>query len=126
LPISLDCPFLIVPSVFSNMYLSCVLCGQRCQYSWIVHSWLSHQFSLTFICPVYCVANVVNISGLSILIALLISLTFPLGHALIFPTDWKNSCYIEISISIDSPRSTLSGLPYFSTRESKICKFNYR
>ena len=24
LPVSLDCPFLIVPSVFSNVYLSCV------------------------------------------------------------------------------------------------------
>jgi hypothetical protein len=67
LPISLDCPFLIVPSVFSNIYLFCVLCAQRCQYLWIVHSWLSHRFSLTFICPVCCVANVANISGLSIL-----------------------------------------------------------
>ena len=28
LPVSLDCPFLIAPSVFSNMYLSCVLCTQ--------------------------------------------------------------------------------------------------
>ena len=26
LPLSLDCPFLIAPSVFSNVYLSCVLC----------------------------------------------------------------------------------------------------
>jgi hypothetical protein len=24
LPVSLDCPFLIAPSVFSNVYLSCV------------------------------------------------------------------------------------------------------
>ena len=28
LPVSLDCPFLIAPSVFSNMYLPCVLCTQ--------------------------------------------------------------------------------------------------
>ena len=26
LPVSLDCPFMITPSVFSNVYLSCVLC----------------------------------------------------------------------------------------------------
>jgi hypothetical protein len=57
-PVSLDCPFLIVPSVFSNIYLSCVLCAQRCQCLWIVHSWLSLRFSLTFICPVSCVPNV--------------------------------------------------------------------
>jgi hypothetical protein len=29
LPVSLDCPFFIIPSVFSNMYLSCVLCTLR-------------------------------------------------------------------------------------------------
>jgi len=28
---------------------SCVLCSQCCQFLWIVHSWLSLQFSLTFI-----------------------------------------------------------------------------
>jgi len=43
LPVSLDCPFLIAPSVFSNVYLfclssSCVLCTQCCQCLWIVHS----------------------------------------------------------------------------------------
>ena len=37
LPVSLDCPFLIAPSVFSNVYLFClpsswVLCIQCCQY----------------------------------------------------------------------------------------------
>ena len=64
LPVSLDCPFLlpvrysltficpvscvlyvasfsglsffITPSVFSNMYLSCVLCTLCCQFLWIV------------------------------------------------------------------------------------------
>jgi hypothetical protein len=86
-------------------------------------------FALCFVLSVFALClfpSTAFVSGLSILIALLISLTFPLGHALIFPTDWKNSCYIDISISIDSPRSALSGLPYFSTRESKIWKFNYR
>ena len=41
LPVSLDCPFLIAPSVFSNVYL---------QFLWIVHFWLPLRYSLTFIC----------------------------------------------------------------------------
>ena len=48
----LDCPFgflWIVPSVFSDVYLSCVLCVQCCQFLWIVHSWLSLRFSVTCI-----------------------------------------------------------------------------
>ena len=67
LPVSLDCPFLIIPSVFSNVYLFCVLYTQCCQCLWIVHSWLPLRFSLTFICPVSCVPNVASVSGLSIL-----------------------------------------------------------
>ena len=77
---ALDCTFLIVPSVFSNVYLSVSLdcpfliapsisCAQGWQCSglsipdcsfnlvclkltvlWIVHSWLTLRFSLTFIC----------------------------------------------------------------------------
>ena len=43
LSLSLDCPFLIVPSVFSNVYL------------------------LPMVCPVFCISNVSSISGLSIL-----------------------------------------------------------
>jgi hypothetical protein len=38
LPVSLDCPFLFAPSVFSKVYLSCVLCIQCCQCLWIVHA----------------------------------------------------------------------------------------
>jgi hypothetical protein len=38
LPVSLDCPFLIVPLVFTNVYLSCVLCTLCCQILWIVYS----------------------------------------------------------------------------------------
>ena len=38
--------FLVV-SVFLST--SCVLCIQCCQYLWIVYSWLSLRFSLTFI-----------------------------------------------------------------------------
>ena len=44
--------------VFSNVYLSCVLCVQCYQFHWVVHSSLPLQFSLTFICPVSCVSNV--------------------------------------------------------------------
>ena len=77
LSVSLVCPFFLVPSVFSNVYLlclsfSCVLYTQCCQFLWFVHSCLSLLFSLTFICfvclrPVSCVPNVVSFSRLSIL-----------------------------------------------------------
>jgi uncharacterized membrane protein len=67
LTVPLDCPFLMAPSVFSNVYLSCVLCTQCWQCLWIVHCWLSIRFSLTFICPVSCVLLVDSPSGLSIL-----------------------------------------------------------
>ena len=53
LPLSLDCPFLIAPTVFSHVYLCC-----HCL--WIVHSWLPLQFPLTII-------YVAIVSGLSIL-----------------------------------------------------------
>ena len=71
LQVSLDCPFLIAPSVFSNVYfhpvgvtsvsgLSILDCtfgflyrlfsSCRCyKCLWIVHSWLHLRFSLTFI-----------------------------------------------------------------------------
>jgi hypothetical protein len=111
LPVSLDCPFLlplrhsltficpvaclpyvasfselsffITPSVFSNIYLSCVLCTIFCQFLWIVLFYIAPsvfssmylscvfvdpmlplsldcpfslplRYSLTFICPVSC------------------------------------------------------------------------
>jgi len=60
LSVPLDCPFLIAPSVFSNVYLSCDHC---CQFLWIVYFLLSLRYSLTFICPV---TIVVSSSGLSI------------------------------------------------------------
>ena len=118
LPVSLDCPFTqprwysltcicpvscvsyvasfsglsfyITPWVFSNMYLSSVLCILCCQFLWIVllHyalysltcicpvscvsyvasfslSFLPLQYSLTCICPVSCVSYVASFSGLS-------------------------------------------------------------
>ena len=106
LPVSLDCPFTlplrysltcicpvscvsyvasfsglsfyITPSVFSNMYLSCVLCILCCQFLWIL-LWIAPyvtsftfllplRYSLTFICPVSCVPYVASFSGLSFFI----------------------------------------------------------
>ena len=55
------------PSVFSNVYLACVSCTQCWQCLWIVHSWLSIRFSLTFIIPVSCVLNADSVSALYIL-----------------------------------------------------------
>jgi hypothetical protein len=66
LPVSLECLFLIAPLVFSNIYLSCVLCSLCCQFLWIVYFLLHLRYSLTFICPVSCVPSVASFSGLSI------------------------------------------------------------
>ena len=53
LHVSLDCPFFIVLSVCSNVYLLhtvCpVSCAQCCTCLWIVHSSLSFRFALKFI-----------------------------------------------------------------------------
>ena len=96
LPVSLDCPFLLpvrysltficpvscVPyvasfsglsffitrSVFSNIYLSCVLCTLCCQFSLDCPFLLPVRYSLTFICPVSCVPYVASFSGLSFFI----------------------------------------------------------
>ena len=51
LSMSLDLPFVIEPSVFSDVYLFClspssVICTQCCPCNWIVHSWLTLRFSL--------------------------------------------------------------------------------
>jgi hypothetical protein len=66
LSVSLDCIFLIAPLVFSDVYLSCVLCTLCCQFLWIVYFWLPIWYSLMFICPVSCVTYVVRFSGLYI------------------------------------------------------------
>ena len=75
LHVSLDCPFFIVLSVCSKVYLLhtvCpVSCAQCCTCLWIVHSSLSFRFALKFIYYiqfVLClVPNVARVSGLSIL-----------------------------------------------------------
>ena len=89
--VSLDFPFAIVPSIFSNIYVSCVFCVQCCCISGLsirdCHSsvfsnvYLSCvlqcpldcpfaiillRFSLTFICPVFFSTQCCCISGLFI------------------------------------------------------------
>jgi hypothetical protein len=66
LPVSLNCPFVMAPLVFSHVYLSCVLCTICCPILWIVHLWLPLWYSLTFICPVSYVPYVSSFSGLYI------------------------------------------------------------
>ena len=66
-PVSLDCSLLIAPSVFYDVYLSCVLCSICGQFLWIVHCWLPLRCSLTFIYPVSCVLYVTSFSRLFIL-----------------------------------------------------------
>jgi hypothetical protein len=63
---SLDCISLIASLVFSDVYLSCVLCTLCCQFLWIVYFWLPLWYSLTFICLVSGVPYVVRFSWLYI------------------------------------------------------------
>ena len=60
--------FYITPSVFSNIYLSCVFCALFCQFLWIVFFSLHLRYSLTCICPLSCVPYVASFSGLFIFI----------------------------------------------------------
>jgi len=67
-PVSLDCTFLIAPSVFSNIYLSPVLFVPNasrsldCQFL-IVPSVVSN----VYLSHVSCVPNIASVSGLTIL-----------------------------------------------------------
>jgi formate hydrogenlyase subunit 4 len=58
LPISLDCPFFILLSVFSSVYLFCVFCTQCCQ--WIVKDLSVHSIKTSVICIllIYPVASI--------------------------------------------------------------------
>jgi hypothetical protein len=51
LPVSMDCPFLIAPSVFSNVYLSCV--PYVVSFYGLPLFLLPLRYSLTFIYLVY-------------------------------------------------------------------------
>jgi glycerol-3-phosphate acyltransferase PlsY len=60
--------FCINPSVFSNIYLSCVLYTYVASFSGL-SVLLPLRYSLTFICPVSCVPYVASFSGLSFCIS---------------------------------------------------------
>ena len=86
LPVSLDCPFLIIPSScvpnvasFSGLFVSdypFVLCTLCCQFLWIVHFWLPLRLVYPmlpvpldcpfFITPSSCVPYVASLSGFSV------------------------------------------------------------
>ena len=59
--------FLFCFVLFCFAWIRSVSCVPRCLCFWIVHSWLSHRLSVTFICPVSCAPNVACVSGLFIL-----------------------------------------------------------
>ena len=65
LTVSLYCPFLIAPSVFSNVYFPCVLWTLCCRFSGLFIV-IALRYALTFICPVSCVPYVASFTGLSI------------------------------------------------------------
>ena len=125
---ALDCTFLIVSSVFSKVYLSVSLdcpfliapsisCAQGWQCSglsildcsfnlvcpkltvlWIVHSWLSSlRFSLTFICQCLWIVH-------SWLSSLRFSLTF-ICQCLCFVHSWLllQSCVPKVDSALDCP-----------------------
>ena len=72
LPVSLDCPFLIAPSGFSNVYLLSRDCPISCVpsvsglyiFDYIASSVFSNVYSLPRVCPMSCVPSVVSVSGL--------------------------------------------------------------
>ena len=75
IPVSLDCPFLIGPSVFSNVYLlsslSCALLFPKLPVSLdciflIAPSNFSNVYLLSTVCPVSCVPYIATVSGLYI------------------------------------------------------------
>ena len=110
--VSLDCPFLDTPSVFSVLcYLFClfssfVLHTQWFQCLWIVRSWLPHRFSLCcVICsvcsrPLSCISNSASVSGLSIL-------GYPIGFlcVVLFVFSVLVLClaYPMVPVSLDCP-----------------------
>jgi hypothetical protein len=71
LPVSMECPFLIVPLVSSNVYV-CIQSNVFCLCLWSVNSWLSLWFPLTFI-YVVSLMYATCVYGVSILIIPLVS-----------------------------------------------------
>ena len=151
LPVSLDCPFwlplrysltficplscvhydasfsgfsfFITRSVFSNIYLSCVLCTLWCQFLWIV-LFSPLRYSLTFICPVSCVHYDASFSRLSFFSPLRYSLTFicslypmlpvSLDCPFLLPVRYSLTCICPVSCV--PYVASFSGLSFFITR----------
>ena len=92
-------PFFIAPSVFSNIYLSCVLCTLCCQFLRISYLLLL-RYSLAFICPVSCVPYVACFSGFSFLLSSRFSLTFisPVSCVPYFASFFGFSFFISPSV----------------------------
>jgi hypothetical protein len=76
LPVSLDWPFLITPSVSLNVYLLPTVCPVSCVPNVASVSGLyildypfgfSNVYLLPTVCPVSCVPNVASVSGLYML-----------------------------------------------------------
>ena len=104
-----DCPYLIAPSVFSNVYLSCE--PYAASFSWlfmfdcsclIVHVWLPLQYSLTFICLVSpmlpvsldCSCLIVHVWFVHVWLPLQYSLTFICLVSPMLPVSLDCSCLI--------------------------------
>jgi len=101
LPVSLDCSFFIALSVFWNVHLSCVLSTLCCQFLWIANLLLPFLYSLTFICPVFCLPYVASFSGLFIFYcpfgilerSFVLCLVYPM-----LPVYLDCSCFIALSV----------------------------
>jgi hypothetical protein len=66
LPVSLDCPFLIVPSIFSNVYFRPVSCVPGVtSISGLSILDFPFGFPNVYFCPVSCVPGVASVSELS-------------------------------------------------------------
>jgi len=110
LSVSLDCPFLIVPSVFSYVYVPCTLCYQ---FLWIVHFWLHLRYSLTFLLTgvsvqrLECELSCICVLGVSILfLSSLFLFDFGIGptmwylfvfHFMI----WYAKCFVYFKRNVD-------------------------
>jgi hypothetical protein len=118
--------FFITPSVFSNIYLSCILCTLCWQFLWIVFFLLPLWYSLTFICHVSCVPNVASFSRLAFFsLPLRYSLTFivlclvypmlpvSLDCRFLLPLRYSLTCICPVSCVLYV--ASFSGLSFFIT-----------
>ena len=108
--------FFITPSVFSSIYVFCVLCIPCCQFLWIVLL-LPIRYSLTFICPVYYEPYVASFSGLSFFITHSVFSNSHLSYVLYI------LCYQFLLIYICTAHSVFSNIHLSCVLCSLCCKF---